>query len=110
MLGGKALEGMVLLQSHDRDSQAPAWLRFREAYLQRFQSEPSYASVLAHDAATLVFAALSGLRTPGELRAALLGLGPVPGLQQEIRLDRWGDARPRAVFTEVRGGRFATLP
>ena len=28
MLGGKALEGMVLLQSHDRDSQAPAWLRF----------------------------------------------------------------------------------
>ncbi len=110
MLGGKALEGMVLLQSHDRDSQSPAWLRFREAYLRRFQGEPSYASVLAHDAASVVFAAMAGLARGADLRAAILALGPVPGLQQEVSLDRWGDARPRAVFTEVRGGRFATLP
>lgn len=109
-LAGQSLEGLLLLQPHDRDSQAPAYQAFLPAYRQRFGREPGFAAVAAHDAVTVVVTAAQR-RTPGQgLKAAVLAHGPYAGLQQDIAFDAQGDTERRVLFTELHQGRFRALP
>ncbi len=107
-LGGKAIDGLELVQSYNRNDTSPGYLRFRDSYRAQFQQEPGYSGVAAHDAATVLFRALQGnasLQGPA-LKAALLDLPPVAGLQQPVKFNRFGDAQRRAFFVQVRDGRF----
>jgi len=105
VLGGRAIDGLELVQSYDRGDNSQNYLNFSNAYRSQFQQEPDYASVAAYDAATVVIKALSsqGKKT---LKQALLDLGPVQGLQQEIAFNPYGDARRRAFFVVIRDGHF----
>ena len=108
-LGGKAIEGLELVQSYDRNDRSAHYAAFRQAYRERFQQEPGYSSIAAYDAVTVLLAAL---RTPSDgrdLKTVLLDLPPVPGLQQPVKFDRYGDAQRRAFFVVVRDGRFRSL-
>lgn len=106
ILGGKAIEGLELVQSYDRTDGSDGYRRFREAYTANFQQEPGFSSVAAHDAATVLFRALALKDSRGSLKATLLGLDATPGLQQAILFDRHGDAQRQAFFVTVRAGRF----
>lgn len=109
-LGGRAVEGALVLQPLNRDSRAPAYLAFVADYRQRFGGEPSYGAVAAHDAATVLMAA-AGRRSTGQtMKAAVLGNGPYAGLQQAVNFDGNGDGTRQVIFTEVRDGRFRPLP
>jgi branched-chain amino acid transport system substrate-binding protein len=109
-LGGRAVEGALVLQALDLDSQVPAYQDFRKRFLARFGNLPSQAAVFSYDAAML---GAEGLRrkTEGQsLRDVLRGPGRWPGLQQPVVLDRFGDSVSRFRLSEVRGGRFVMLP
>lgn len=107
-LGGKAVEGLELVQSYNRADSTERYLAFRKAYREHFQAEPDYASVAAYDAATVLFAALKAGKDydAASLKTALLGLQDVQGLQQTIEFDSYGDAERRAFFVVVRDGQF----
>jgi len=105
-LGGGAIEGLELVQSYDRTDRSPRYVAFRDAYRQRFNQEPGFSSVAAHDAATMLFSALRARSGDQPLRAALIEVGTVQGLQQEVRFDRFGDAQRQAFFVVVRDGQF----
>lgn len=109
-LGGKAVEGIVVAQFIDRGSQAPAYLAFRAAYLERFGEEPGFAGLTAFDATNVVLEALAS-RQPGQtLKQALLGHGEFAGAQSPIRFDASGDAFRETWLTTVRDGAFVRLP
>ncbi|KQP17662.1 ABC transporter substrate-binding protein [Pseudorhodoferax sp. Leaf267] len=108
-LGGEAIEGIVVVQSHDRASTAPAYLAFHQAYEARFGREPSYSAVASYDAVTVLAQALAQAGRDEPLRDAVLRLQPYPGLQQPIRFDRFGDSSRAAHFSTVRNGRFEPL-
>jgi len=109
-LGGKAVEGMMIVQNYNQDDPSPRYQRFREAYRQRFGKEPVFGSVLAHDAATVTLTALAR-RTKGmSAKAALFKFGPYEGLQQSIRFDANGDADRAAYFMVIGDGRFLREP
>jgi branched-chain amino acid transport system substrate-binding protein len=108
-LGGRAVEGALVLQTLDLDSQEPAYVDFRKRFVQRFGSLPSQAAVYAYDAAML---GAEGLRrkTDGQsLRDVLRVPASWPGLQHPISLDRFGDSISAYHLSEVRQGRFAML-
>jgi branched-chain amino acid transport system substrate-binding protein len=109
ILGGRAIEGLELVQSYDRHDTSPAYQRFREAYTAGFRHEPGFSSVAAHDAATVLFRALALGSDGGSLKDALLGLDTTAGLQQPVRFNRYGDAQRQAFFVVVRSGRFEGL-
>lgn len=44
-LGGRAVEGVTVVQTFDRQSTAPKYQAFRQAYLDRFHREPGFAGV-----------------------------------------------------------------
>lgn len=109
-LGGPAVEGLLIVQNYDRDDNSPRFTAFREAYVKRFQREPGYSSVSAHDAATVVLTALRERRSGETLKQAALRSGPYQGLQQSIAFDANGDTPRKVFFTEIRGGRYVKLP
>ena len=44
-LGGKAVEGVTVVQTFDRNSQAPRYQAFRKTYIERFNREPGFPGV-----------------------------------------------------------------
>ncbi len=108
-LGGRMVEGLIIVQNYDRDDDSARFREFREAYFRRFQKNPGYSSVSAYDAALVLFTALEK-RAGGEtVKAAVLKHGPYQGLQQQISFDATGDTPRKVFFTEIRDGRFVPL-
>jgi len=108
-IGGRAIEGALVLQALDLDSPEPAYVAFRKRYVERFGNPPSQAAVFSYDAAML---GAEGLRrkTPGQtLRDALRAPASWAGLQQPIVLDHFGDSVSRFRLSEVRQGRFVMV-
>lgn len=105
-LGGPTIEGLELVQSYNRDDVSERYQAFRKAYRDQFQQDPGYASIAAYDAATVLFKGLAERDAAGGLKKALLTMGEVQGLQQEIVFNQYGDARRRAFFVVVSDGEF----
>ena len=108
-MGGRAIEGALVLQALDLDSQEPAYVDFRKRYVERFGGAPSQAAVFSYDATMM---GAEGLRrkTDGQsLRDVLRAPGSWPGLQQPVVLDHFGDSINRFHLSEVRNGRFVML-
>lgn len=105
-LGGSAVEGLTVAQFVDRDSRAPAYVAFREAYLKRFGLEPGFAGVAAFDATQVVLQALASAPGGAALKQHILATGRYPGLQADVVFDAHGDASRPTFLTTVHQGRF----
>jgi branched-chain amino acid transport system substrate-binding protein len=108
-LGGVAVDGAVVDQYVDRDSTAPAYRKFLADYRERFKLEPGFAGVASYDTARIVFAALAKREKGVGLREAIVGGGPYQGLQQQIILDRFGDANRPTMLSVIRQGQFVIV-
>lgn len=109
-LGGKVVEGLIIVQNYDRDDTSERFRQFSEAYFKRFQRYPGYSSVSAYDAAVVVLQALKNRQKGETVKAAALRSGPYPGLQQTIVFDHNGDTPRKIFFTEIRDGQYRKLP
>ncbi len=107
--GGQAVEGLILKHTFDRDSQAPAYLRFREAFVARFGYAPGFAAAHSYDATRILLEALSKNADPSRLRETILGIGTFEGLQRSITFDSFGDVRRLQFSATVSEGRFVSL-
>ena len=108
-LGGKAIEGMVIAQFLDRESTAPAYVAFRDAYVERFALEPGFAGITGFDAANVVLDALADRKAGQSLKEAILARGVFAGAQSEIRFDATGDASRATYMTVIRNGTFVRV-
>ncbi len=110
-LGGRSADRMVVAGSVDPASAEGPYRDFRAAYRKRYGAEPTFSSVHAYEALGILAAALERSRAAGgeALKAAILDLGEIEGLQGRFSFDRYGDAdRPYMVF-RVTDGRFARV-
>jgi branched-chain amino acid transport system substrate-binding protein len=110
-LGGRSADRMILAGSMDPASDTDSFRAFDEAYRERYGAAPSFSSVHSYEAVRLLAAALkrsSSLRGE-DIRAAILDLDRIDGLQDDFTFDRFGDAdRPYKVFRVV-DGRFTRV-
>ena len=109
-LGGRAVEGALVMQVLDLDSQEPAYVDFRKRFVERFGNQPSQAAVFSYDATMMGAEGLRRKSDSQSLRDVLRAPGSWPGLQQPLVLDRFGDSVSRFHLSEVHGGRFVMLP
>lgn len=108
-LGGRAVEGVVVAQYVDRDSQAPAYLAFRDAYLKRFGREPGFAGLTAFDATNVVLDAAAARRGGQSMKQALLAQRQFAGAQSPIRFDAAGDTHRDTFLSMIRDGSFRPI-
>lgn len=108
-LGGEVVEGLLIMQNHNKDDESPRFKEFSNAYFKRFQRNPGYSSAMAYDAATVVLSALRHRRQGETVKQAALRVGPYQGLNEVIVFDANGDTQRKVYFTEIRGGRYVQL-
>ena len=108
-LGGKVVEGLIIVQNYDRDDTSNRFKQFSEAYFKRFQRYPGYSSVSAYDAATVVLQALKNQKKGESVKASALRSGPYQGLQQIIEFDQNGDTQRKVFFTKITNGQYKKI-
>ncbi len=109
-LGGKAVEGVTVVQSFDRDSTAPRYRAFRRTYVERFGREPGFAGVDAYEAVNVVLDAIQHRGKGQSLKESVLAIRHFEGLQVPFSFDDYGDVRrPATSISVVRDGEFAVL-
>jgi branched-chain amino acid transport system substrate-binding protein len=109
-LGGKAVEGITVVQTFDRDSPAPRYRDFRKAYLSRYQREPGFPGVYSYDAIQVVLTALRHQQESQHLKEAILAISTFEGLQGSFSFDEFGDVkRSNASISVVRNRKFVVV-
>jgi branched-chain amino acid transport system substrate-binding protein len=109
-LGGAAVEGVSVVQTFDRNSQAPRYQSFRKTFMDRYQREPGFPGVFAYDATQVVLTALQAQKKGQQLRDTILSLRRFDGLQGEIIFDDFGDVkRSYASISIVRDQQFIVV-
>lgn len=109
-LGGRAVEGVTVIQTFDRTNSSPAYLAFKKKFMERHGREPGFPGVYAHDAASVILETLRRRPSEASLKDAILAVHSFQGLQNEISFDRFGDIeRPHASISVVRHGQFVVL-
>jgi branched-chain amino acid transport system substrate-binding protein len=107
--GGRTVNGMTTFLSFNTDSQKVRYLAFKERFTKRFGYIPSFATVLAYDAASFLFAGLEKNPSRSNLKETLLNLGQFPGLQSNITVDKYGDVEREAFMTVIENGQFRVV-
>ncbi|PAT00156.1 MAG: hypothetical protein BSR46_04220 [Candidatus Dactylopiibacterium carminicum] len=105
-LGGRAVEGLHLVQNFDVEDRSPRFQKFVNAYRDRFGREPSFQSVMAYDAMSVALQAAARQPRGSTFKQTLLSMGPFHGLQQSLDFDVNGDIQRAAYFMRVRDGHF----
>ena len=104
--GGRPVNGMIAFLTFNSNSQKASYLTFKKRFTKRFGYVPSFASVLAHDAASFLSAGLNKNPSRKGLKASLLNLGQLPGLQSKINVDRYGDVEREIFMTMIENNQF----
>ena len=107
--GGRAVNGMVSFHSFNANSQEARYLSFKTRFTKRFHSEPSFANVLAYDAATFLLAGLEKNPSRNGLKEALLQLDSFSGLQSAMKVDKYGDVERKLFLTVIEDGQFEVV-
>jgi branched-chain amino acid transport system substrate-binding protein len=107
-LAGKAAEGVIVSQFLDRNSTSQAYLNFLNVYRERYKQEPGFAGVAGYDAAMVAIEAYA-VRAKGEsLKSVIISKKSYQGLQQQLNIDRYGDADRKTFITSIVSGRYVT--
>jgi branched-chain amino acid transport system substrate-binding protein len=109
-LGGKAVEGITVVQTFDRDSQEPRYQAFRKAFLDRYHREPGFPGVYTYDAVQVILTALRLQKKGQTLKETILANRRFEGLQGEFSFDDFGDVkRPHASISLIRNRQFVVV-
>lgn len=108
-LGGKWVEGMTVAQFFERDSQSPAYLRFRTEYQNRFTRAPGFAETFSFDATNVVLEAIEHQAPQQTLKASLLARPHFAGVQRPINFDKNGDTLGQTFMVSIQRGVFLPL-
>ncbi len=107
--GGSAVEGLIFPQVFNKNSKNPMYLDFRKNFKKRFGRGVSFAAVCGYEAAKFVFMALSLPDKFSNIKKAMLKLEKFEGLQGEIFVDKYGDAKRDQFIITIKDGEFKTL-
>lgn len=109
--GGPAVEGVYLVSYVDEDSMTLEYSQFRKKYYEKYQSEPSFASLLSYEATKILFDSMNEVKelTTEAIKENILGKRNFKGLQNEIVIDQYGDTLRGKYLYQVRNGAFVKV-
>jgi branched-chain amino acid transport system substrate-binding protein len=109
--GGKTVDGLVISSYFDPGSRAERYVRFKLRYEATYGREPDQAACQGYDAMAYLMESMrraSRLDGPG-IREALRGLRSFEALQDERRIDEFGDAAQSPTLYVAEDGRFVAM-
>jgi len=108
--GGKAVEGVTVVQTFDREHPAPTYQAFRKAYIKQLGREPGFPGVNGYDASHVVITTLKKQQRGEDLKKTVLSIGRFEGLQGPLVFDDYGDmTRSNSSMSIVKNRKFMLL-
>lgn len=107
--GGTSVEGIILPQTYNEQSKYPAFIEFQRQFEQRFGVKANFAAAGGYDAAKLLIQALRETTMPEQIKEAILKQNVLRGLQGDIIIDQYGDARRETFLFTVKQGQFVLM-
>lgn len=108
-LGGAASDGVWVPQFINRNDTSKRYRDFVQSYKERFGQAPGFAGLMGYDAATVAIEALENQKRGEQIKDVILRLKKFQGIQQEIIIDRYGDADRQTYITRVLNGKYNTI-
>jgi branched-chain amino acid transport system substrate-binding protein len=109
-LGGNAVEGAIVVQGFNRQSQNPRYQAFRKTFLERYHQEPSHTAVNTFNAIGVILTAIRSKGNDQTLRDTILSTEKFEGLQGDFRFDPFGDIQsPQVSISTIRDRQFTFL-
>lgn len=105
-LGGVHVEQAIVSHHYDPESKHPAYVSFRQRFIQRFNQEPDFPGIAAYNVTMAILTGLKTRDTTRSLRDELLATGTFNGLQGPLTFDEFGDSHNRGIVTEIENGCF----
>lgn len=105
-LGGKAVEGVIVIQTFDRGHPGERYQAFRASYVNRFKREPGFPGVYAYDATQVILTALGKQEKNRSLKETILAIRQFEGLQNYFTFDPFGDVTRSTSISIVRNQKF----
>jgi len=102
---GKSVSNIIFTLPVNSQSNKPSYTSFRDAFFKRFNYQPTFAAVLAYDAAQAVISGLKKNPDPALFRETMKSIGTFPGLQGDIALDSFGDPNRQLYILRFTEGR-----
>ena len=102
--GGRLVEEMMVFKTYSGSSENQKLNRFIADYEARFDRDPWFAAAHSYDATRLMLKALKSVRSPAELKQAILGNGPFDGVETSFNLDRNGEVQRPHYISRFRNG------
>lgn len=105
--GGRSVEGVILCQPYDWESDSASYRSFSDRYSGRFSRIPNYGAMFHYEAVMLLADAIAKAGPdPGKAKKEIISKGYFDGLQGRVNVDRNGDVtRPLYIYT-VEKNRF----
>lgn len=109
--GGASMEGVVFSHHFDKESKLKTYLNFKEKYIKKFNTEPSFDVVAGYDAATLLTQGLYNSKSlkSDKIKQSILNMDVFNGVMGNIHIDRFGDAEKEYFLFIVKDGKFTKI-
>ena len=109
--GGKTVEGVKVFRSFQLNSTVDSYRDFSLVFQKRFGYSPDFASTHGYNAVKILLQALTKTTSPSpqQLKETILGGSPYIGIQNEIRLDEYGDAERQYSLQTIKNGKIVTI-
>ncbi len=107
--GGNSVEGLVFVTAASPNLEHEPYLRFQEAYTKRYGEEPDFAAINTYDAAMVVRKAYEEKKKNESLKDAVTRIGTFAGLQDNVKIDKYGDTVKDYHILVIRDGAFVRL-
>ena len=108
--GGRSVDGILSIIPLNADDDSPPYQAFRDKFRAEFGQQPGFSAVCAFEAATALFMAYEQAGgDAASLPRTLLAIRKFPGLQGEVVIDEYGDAKREGFITTVQAGRMITV-
>ncbi|HZV83251.1 MAG TPA: ABC transporter substrate-binding protein [Geobacteraceae bacterium] len=102
---GKSIDNIIFTMPVNTQCAKQSYTSFRDAFFKRFNYQPTFAAVLAYDAAQAVVAGLRKNPDPERFRETMKGIRSFTGLQGDVDLDPYGDPHRNLYILRYAEGR-----
>ena len=107
--GGKSVEGVYLPGVYDKNDRVISMANFRSEYIEKYEEEPTFASVYSYETVNMVFAALKECKNKYDsatIKKKIIEIGTFKGLHDDFKVDRFGDTNRGYYLFQIKNAEF----
>ncbi|MCK5129840.1 MAG: ABC transporter substrate-binding protein [Clostridiales bacterium] len=111
VLGGAYIEGMYTVGTIDTESTSEKYIEFSDKYLEYFGTKPTLPSMFAYDTMMALYEGLlkSNSTNAKDVKASILDIGIVEGLQSTFEIDEYGDSSRAYLKYIIKNGKVVRM-